>query len=262
MDAGSDTLRATAFVAILLLMLAAERMVPKRRQRMPPWPRLGTNLGIVAIDTLAVRLLLPVTVVGAATWSEQQPWGLFNQVQAPFLVEFIFTILLLDLAIYGQHVAAHLLPWFWRIHRVHHADPQFDTTTGVRFHPVEILISTLYKISLVVGMGFDPLAVIAFEIMLNGTALFNHANLALPRRLDGILRLLIVTPDVHRVHHSRIPAETNSNYGFNLTLWDRLFHTWTPQPEKGHFDMDIGLTQYDDARPTRLGWCLKLPFVK
>lgn len=209
-----------------------------------------------------MRLLLPLTVVGTAVWAAQQSWGLFNQVQLPPALELVAALLILDLAIYLQHRAAHHFNWFWRIHRVHHADPRFDTTTGIRFHPLEIIISTVYKMLLVVLLGPSAIAVLIFEIVLNGTSLFTHTNVALPRKLDAVLRLLIVTPDVHRVHHSHLSPETNSNFGFNLTVWDRLFHTWKEQPDRGHAAMDIGLPEYSGDRPTHLGWCLWLPFTK
>ncbi len=262
MEGEFNALRSGMFAGILLLMLVIERIWPKRRQIVPAWPRLSTNLGLIVIDTLVVRLLLPLTVVGTAVWAAQQSWGLFNQVQLPPALELVAALLILDLAIYLQHRAAHHFTWFWRIHRVHHADPRFDTTTGIRFHPLEIIISTVYKMLLVVLLGPSAIAVLIFEIVLNGTSLFTHTNVALPRRLDAVLRLVIVTPDVHRVHHSHLTAETNSNFGFNLTVWDRLFSTWKEQPDRGHAAMDIGLPEYSDNMPTHLGWCLWLPFTK
>ncbi|MDE0096536.1 MAG: sterol desaturase family protein [Gammaproteobacteria bacterium] len=262
MEGEFNALRSGMFAGILLLMLVIERVWPKRRQIVPTWPRLSTNLGLIVIDTLLVRLLLPLTVVGTAVWAAQQSWGLFNQVQLPPALELVAALLILDLAIYLQHRAAHHFTWFWRIHRVHHADPRFDTTTGIRFHPLEIIISTVYKMLLVVLLGPSAIAVLIFEIVLNGTSLFTHTNVALPRKLDAVLRLLIVTPDVHRVHHSHLSPETNSNFGFNLTVWDRLFHTWKEQPDRGHAAMDIGLPEYAGDRPTHLGWCLWLPFTK
>lgn len=261
MDGEFNALRSGMFAGILVLMLVVERIWPRRQQTVPAWPRLGTNLGLIVIDTLVVRLLLPLTIVGMALWTEQRSWGLFNQLPLHPALELVAALLLLDLAIYLQHRAAHYFTWFWRIHRVHHADPRFDATTGIRFHPLEIIISTVYKMLLVVLLGPTAVAVLVFEIVLNGTSLFSHTNLALPRRLDAVLRLLIVTPDVHRVHHSHLSRETNSNFGFNLTLWDRLFRTWKEQPEKGHGAMDVGLPDYAGESPTRLAWCLRLPFT-
>ncbi len=262
MDEEFNTIRVGIFIGILLWLLMVERIWPRRHQVVSTWPRLGTNLGLIIIDTLVVRLALPLTVIGLAHWTEQRSWGMFNQWMLPDALELVIALLLLDLGLYLQHRAAHHFVWFWRIHRVHHADPRFDTTTGVRFHPFEILLSTLYKMLLVMLIGPSVMAVVVFEILLNTTSLFNHSNLAIPRKLDAILRLLIVTPDVHRIHHSQRSNETDSNFGFNLTIWDRLFRTWQEQPVKGHRSMDIGLPNYPGDAPTRLMWCLRLPFSR
>ncbi len=262
MNGEFDALRTGLFVGILLLLLLAERIWPKRHQTLPAWPRMGTNLGLIIVDTLIVRLLLPLTVIGFSLWTERQSWGIFHQLSLPMILEWIAALLLLDFAMYLQHRAAHHFQWFWRIHRVHHADPQFDTTTGVRFHPLEILLSTIYKMLLVAILGPSVIAVVLFEIILNATSLFTHANLAVTDPLDRKLRLLIVTPDVHRIHHSHLPNETDRNFGFNLTIWDRVFGTWQEQPEKAHQHMDIGLPEYTGKTPIHLAWCLKLPFSR
>ena len=260
MENDFSVLRASVFFGVLITMLSLERLWPRRARSLPAWPRLGTNLGLIFIDTLVVRLALPLGVIGVAAIATANGWGLFALLPLPPWLEFIASLLLLDLGIYAQHFAVHRFGWLWRIHRVHHADPDFDTTTGIRFHPLEILLSTLYKCALEICIGPTASAVLTFEVILNATALFNHANLALPRRLDVLLRLFLVTPDVHRVHHSCIPSETHSNFGFNLTLWDRLFGTWNEQPAQGHSNMEIGLPEYRNRSPARLAWCLKLPF--
>lgn len=186
-------------------------------------------------------------------------WGLFNQLNWPIWVEIVLSILLLDFAIWAQHLITHKVPLFWRFHRVHHADRDMDVTTAVRFHPVEILASMLLKIGLVYLLGPQALAVLLFEVLLNGTALFNHANISLPRAVDRIVRLVLVTPDMHRVHHSVLRAEHDSNFGFALSIWDRIFGTYVSQPAGGHDGMKVGL-QWQDERPARLGWALWLPF--
>jgi len=188
--------------------------------------------------------------------------GLLNQVAWPEWFKVVMALLVLDLAIWAQHLASHKIPLFWRLHQVHHADRDIDVTTAVRFHPVEIALSMLWKIVVVVVLGASPLAVFLFEVILNACAMFNHANIALPRTLDRVLRLLIVTPDMHRVHHSVLRSEHNRNYGFNLSLWDRLFRTYLAQPQAGHQDMTIGLDPYQTEAPTRFAWSLALPFRK
>ncbi len=216
---------------------------------------------VIASVTL-LWLVLPLSALGMAGLATERGWGLFNHLDIPPALEFVAGFLLLDLGIYLQHVATHHVPLLWRLHRMHHCDPEFDTTTGVRFHPLEILLSMLYKFALIATLGITWPVVLAFEIVLNSTALFNHGNLAIPTRIDAILRWVVVTPDVHRVHHSTLPRETNSNFGFNLTLWDRLFGTWTDQPNLGHEAMHIGLDAFPGDSPTRFWWCLRLPFSR
>ncbi len=223
-----------------------------------------TNWGIVIVDTLTIRALaiaMPLLAVGAAIDADAKGWGLFNALSLPLWLEIALTILILDFLIWGQHVITHKIPLLWRLHQVHHADPDFDVTTAIRFHPLEIALSMILKIGAVYALGPAALAVILFEILLNGMAMFNHANLRLPLRLDAALRRIIVTPDMHRVHHSVHRAEHDTNYGFSLSIWDQLFGTYRPQPDGGHEGMKVGL-QWQDARPTRLAWSLLLPFRK
>jgi len=252
-------LRLIVFFMILLLMMAAESLAPRRLLRFGR-KRWLANLGIVAIDIMIVRLLLPGSAIGAALWADTQDFGLFNQLAWSASMEIIAAVILLDLIIYGQHVLFHAIPILWRLHMVHHADRDIDVTTGLRFHPIEIILSMLIKITVIALLGAPVLAVIFFEIVLNGMAMFNHANVQLPKRLDRLLRLLVITPDVHRVHHSIIKSETNSNYGFNLSAWDRLFGTYRAQPENGHQGMTIGLEHLQKAPTHKLGFMLRLPF--
>lgn len=252
--------RFAAFAGVLLAMALAEALLPRRERERPRTGRWVTNLGIVVIDGLAVRLVFPVAAIGVAMIAAERGWGLFNVTNWPGWLEGLIAFVLLDLAIYGQHVAAHKVPVLWRLHRVHHADPEFDTTTGIRFHPVEIVLSMVWKMAVVLVLGAPALAVFFFEVVLNATSLFNHANLKLPAWLDRVLRAVIVTPDMHRVHHSQIYRETDSNYGFNFSFWDRLFRTYRPQPEAGHEAMKIGLGDYPGEAPTRLWYALMIPF--
>lgn len=257
-------LRFSVFAGILLVMALIELAIPRRKLGAPKARRWLTNFSIVAIDTLVVRLMgmlaVPLIAVATAMYAEQQGWGLFNALSWPLWLEFILALLILDLAIWFQHYVSHKVPLFWQLHQVHHADVDIDVSTAIRFHPIEIALSMLWKIALVLVFGPTAIAIVVFEVILNGCALFNHANIALPSRLDRLLRLVIVTPDMHRVHHSVIRSEHDSNYGFNLSVWDRLFGTYTAQPEKGHEGMTVGLDDYQTSSPTRLFWSLALPF--
>ncbi len=201
-----------------------------------------------------------VTAVGAAVWAAQNGWGILNRVELAPALSVIIALIVLDLAIYFQHWAVHKIPLLWRFHRIHHADRDFDVTTALRFHPVEIVFSMLYKCAWVLVLGPTVWAVVIFEIVLNGTAMFNHANLKLPLSVDRVLRVFIVTPDMHRVHHSIVPNETHSNFGFNLSVWDRLFRTYRAQPDAGHRDMVIGLPDHQNSDPVGLSWTLFSPF--
>lgn len=237
-------IRAAAFAATLAACAALEWLRPRRRSTAPRWPRWRVNLGLVAIDTLAVRLAFPFLAVGTALAVEDAGFGLLNWLALPAAWEIVLAILLLDLAIYLQHRLMHALPTMWRLHRVHHSDLEFDLTTGVRFHPVEMAVSMAIKMAVVALLGPAAAAVVLFEVLLNATSLFNHSNLRVPAAVEPWLRLLLVTPDVHRVHHSPHPAETDSNFGFNFPWWDRLFGTYRAQPRDGHEGMRIGLDAF------------------
>lgn len=219
-----------------------------------------TNVGMLVISSVALRVLFPAAAVGTALWAESLEIGVFNQFDFPLWLAALISIIVLDFAVWLEHLLSHKIPILWRIHRMHHADTGFDVTTALRFHPLEIVLSMLWKAAIVVALGAPAWSVLIFELVLNGAAMFNHANISLPVRIDRIVRLLVVTPDMHRVHHSTDRRETDSNYGFNLAIWDRIFATYTDQPAKGHQDMDIGLADYRDCAPTRLGWSLLLPF--
>ena len=257
-------LRLSVFLGLFALFAALETLAPRRRRQQPRSHRWRTNLSLVVLDTLALRALavaLPFLAVGAAIDAGRMGWGLFNHLTMPIWAETLLAILFLDFAIWVQHLISHKVPLFWRFHRVHHADRDFDVTTALRFHPVEILASMLFKIGLVYLLGPPAVAVVLFEVILNGTAMFNHANLRLPLWLDRLLRLALVTPDMHRVHHSINRHEHDSNYGFALSVWDRIFRTYRPMPAAGHETMVVGL-EWQDDKPSQLGWTLMLPFRK
>jgi sterol desaturase/sphingolipid hydroxylase (fatty acid hydroxylase superfamily) len=257
-------IRLAVFLGMFLVMALIELGWPKRALSVSKGRRWVTNLGISATGTVLLRLMamlaVPVAAVAAAFYAQAHQIGILNNVAWLEWIKIVVALLVLDLAIWVQHLASHKVPLFWRLHQVHHADRDIDVTTAVRFHPVEIGLSMLWKIVVVVPLGASPLAVFLFEVILNACAMFNHANIAMPARLDGLLRLLVVTPDMHRVHHSVLRREHNTNYGFNLSLWDRLFHTYTAQPEAGHQGMTIGLPPYQSEAPTKFGWSLLLPF--
>lgn len=256
-------LRLTVFIIVLLALAALELFSPRRSLIAPKARRWLTNLSIVAIGSLLVRAMaavaVPLVAVAAAIFAARNGIGLFNLVAWPAWLEVAVALIVLDLAIWVQHWASHKVPLFWRLHRMHHADRDVDVTTALRFHPFEIALSMLWKIVCVLALGASPVAVILFEVILNGCAMFNHANLKLPAALDRILRLVLVTPDMHRVHHSVLRREHDSNYGFNLSLWDRVFGTYVPQPRDGHEAMQLGLPEYQSDGPTRLWWSLRLP---
>lgn len=253
-------IRLGAFAAVLLLLAAVELLAPRRRLSVGRLRRWPGNLGLVALDTLLVRILFPVAAVGAALHAEQRGWGLFNLVQMSAWIEIALAVILLDMIIYGQHVLFHSVPWLWRVHRVHHADLEFDVTTGLRFHPVEIFLSMGIKVAAVMLLGAAALAVLIFELLLNATSMWSHSNLRLPDWADRLLRLMLVTPDMHRTHHSVVPRETHSNFGFNLACWDRLFGTYRERPEAGHEGMAVGIPEFRSARELRLDRMLLMPF--
>ena len=246
--ANEQLVRIAFFLGVLAVMAAWEVGAPRRRREIPRLLRWTNNLGVVAVDTILVRLTFPVVAVGLAIMAEERGWGLFNVLEAPAWIAFAVSLLALDLAIYLQHVMFHAVPALWRLHRMHHADLEFDVTTGLRFHPVEILLSMGIKLAVVAVLGPPAVAVLVFEILLNGTAMFNHGNVRIPLGLDRVLRWLVVTPDMHRVHHSIHPSETNSNFGFNLPWWDRLLGTYRAQPREGHEGMTIGIEQFRTSR--------------
>jgi sterol desaturase/sphingolipid hydroxylase (fatty acid hydroxylase superfamily) len=213
----------------------------------------------VVVDTLALRLLFPTAAVGLALAGEARGWGLLNNVALPSALKVLAAVVLLDLAIYLQHVLFHAVPTLWRLHRMHHADLEFDVTTGVRFHPVEIVLSMGIKLAVVAALGAPAIGVLLFEVLLNATSMFSHGNVGLPEGLDRVLRRVLVTPEMHRVHHSVVPRETNSNFGFNLSVWDRLFGTYRPQPAAGHEAMTIGIEAFRDPSELRLDRMLLQP---
>ncbi|HEY2981975.1 MAG TPA: sterol desaturase family protein [Anaerolineales bacterium] len=258
--ASEPIVRLAAFAGIFALIAVWEVLAPRRFQTMGRLRRWPANLGIVVINTLLVRLAFPVAAVGVALSAEAHGWGLFAVLEAPAWLAIPASVLLLDLAIYLQHVLFHAVPVLWRLHRMHHADLEFDVTTGARFHPIEILLSMAIKLGIVAALGAPAIAVLLFEMLLNGTSMFNHGNVRLTARLDRALRWLVVTPDMHRVHHSVVPRETNSNFGFNLPWWDRLFGTYRAQPAAGHEGMTIGIEQFRDPGELRLDRMLLQPF--
>jgi sterol desaturase/sphingolipid hydroxylase (fatty acid hydroxylase superfamily) len=256
-------IRLTAFLAIFATMALWEFVMPCRKQRFTRSQRWLGNIGIVVLNTLLLRLLFPAAAVGMAVFATNSGWGMLNTLAMPPWLSIIIAVLVLDMVIYLQHVMVHAVPILWRLHKVHHADPDYDLTTGARFHPIEIILSMLIKIATIAALGPPVVAVVIFEVLLNGMAMFNHANITLPSRVDGILRRIIVTPDMHRVHHSVDPAEMNSNFGFNLSLWDRLMGTYRHHPRLGQQAMDIGIASLRDPQiTTRLTGMLSIPFLK
>ncbi len=255
----ADTIRLAFFLGTFAVMATWEALSPRRRRafgRLRRWP---SNVGIVVLNSLLLKVVLPVAAIEFAARTSAEGWGLFGATELPFWAEFVLAVVILDFAIYLQHVMFHAVPALWRLHRMHHADLDFDVTTGARFHPVEILLSMIIKFAAIAALGPPAAAVLVFEILLNGTAMFNHANAKLPLALDRWLRWIVVTPDMHRVHHSVVPHETNSNFGFNLPWWDRLFGTYRDQPAAGHRDMTIGLNRFRDAGELRLDRLLLQP---
>jgi len=253
-------IRLAAFVGVLAGMAAWEVLAPRRPQEIGRGVRWPSNLGVVVLDTVCVRLLFPASAVGIALLAEARGWGLFHVLAVPAWAAIPIAVIVLDLAIYLQHVLFHAVPALWRLHRMHHADLEFDVTTGVRFHPIEILISMIIKVGVVAVLGAPALGVLVFEVLLNATSLFNHGNIRLPARLDRALRRIVVTPEMHRVHHSIVQCETNSNFGFNFPWWDRLFGTYRAQPAAGHEAMTLGIEQFRDPDELRFDRMLLQPF--
>ena len=258
------TIRLTVFLGLFILFAGLEALLPRKRRTDKLPVRWLTNWILVVSGSLTVNLMakvLPFIAVGAAIDAANKGWGLFNVIDLPVWIEVVLAIAILDFAIWFQHLITHKIPILWRFHRVHHADRDIDVTTALRFHPVEIGFSMLLKIGLVYILGPSALAVILFEIILNGTAMFNHANIRLPLGLDALLRRILVTPDMHRVHHSIHRDEHDSNYGFSLSIWDRIFGTYIPQPKDGHDAMTIGL-EWQNDKPRNVIWALALPFFR
>jgi len=249
-----------AFAGILAVMVLWEWLSPRRHQEIGWARRWPSNLGIVALNTVVVRLVFPAAAVGTALLAEARGWGLFQVLEAPAWVAIAASVILLDLAIYLQHVLFHAVPVLWRLHRMHHADLEFDVTTGLRFHPIEILLSMGIKLEVDTALVMPAVSVLVFEVLLNATSMFNHGNVRLPARIDRVLRWIVVTSEMHRVHHSIVPRETNSNFGFNLPWWDRLFGTYRAQPATGHEAMTIGIAQFRDPSELRLDRMLIQPF--
>ncbi len=261
MTTGEETVyRLAPFAAVFLALALWEALAPRRKLLGSRPKRWFANLTLATANSLLVRLLIPLSAVSLAAWWQEQGWGLLPLLQWPAWVSFLLALVALDLAIYFQHRLFHAVPLLWRLHLVHHADLDFDVTTGLRFHTVEILLSALIKLGAVAALGPSPWAVLVFEVLLNCTSMFNHSNIQLPAPLDRLLRAIVVTPEMHRVHHSSIPQETNSNFGFNLPWWDFLFRTYRDQPALGHTEMEIGLSHLRDERQTeRLDRMLLLP---
>ncbi|MBK9244765.1 MAG: sterol desaturase family protein [Burkholderiales bacterium] len=252
-------LRLGAFAGVFVLVALWEALAPRRRRRFSRAQRWPHNLGLVALNAVVLRLLAPGAALAVALAAEDGRWGLLNLPALPAWIRVVLALLLLDLAIYLQHRLFHAVPALWRLHRVHHADPDYDVTTGLRFHPIEIGLSLAVKCAVIAAIGAPVLAVLAFEIVLNAAAMFNHANGRLPSAIDRWLRWLVVTPDMHRVHHSAILRETNSNFGFNLPWWDRLFGTYRAQPAAGHAAMRIGVAGLQGAGELNLARLLAQP---
>lgn len=251
--------RLGAFGLVFLAMATWEAAVPARSRRLGRASRWGANLGLALTNTLLARVALPVTAFALAAVGMEEGWGLFNRVDLPAWAEVALAVVALDLVVYFQHVLFHAVPVLARLHAVHHADPDFDLTTGIRFHPLEIVLSALIKLAAVAALGASPLAVLLFEVLLNATAMFNHANASLPARMERWVRPVLVTPDMHRIHHSVLEAERNSNYGFCLSAWDRLFGTYTPAARG---ELDIGLADWrDPAVVATLSGAVGMPFL-
>ena len=256
-----QSIRLSVFAGVLLLVALWEIIAPRRPLRDNKLRRWFANLALVIIGTISVRALFPILPVALAQIAGTRGWGLFNTLQTALWLKILLSFIILDFIIYLQHLLFHFNPILWRLHRMHHTDLDLDVTSGNRFHPLEIIISMLIKMAAIIILGAPAQAVLAFEVVLNACAMFNHGNIKLPAALDRLLRLFIVTPDMHRVHHSVVVRETNSNFGFNLPWWDRICGTYRPQPEKGHVDMTIGLKEYRDPEKLTLLRLLVQPFT-
>jgi len=260
--ANEPAIRLGFFFGVFAAMALWEVLAPRRALTVSKARRWGSNIGLVVLNTVVLRLLFPAAAVGMAAFAAERGWGVFNYVEAPFWLAVVASVVVLDFFIWLQHVMVHAVPALWRLHRVHHADLDFDVTTGARFHPLEIILSMLIKFAVVALLGPPLVAVVIFEVLLNATSMFNHGNVRIPESVDRVLRLFVVTPDMHRVHHSWNDDETNSNFGFNLPWWDRLFGTYLAQPRDGHQGMTVGIHTYrDPGQVDRLPGMLWLPFI-
>lgn len=253
-------IRLGCFVGVLLLCTLWENVLPRKVLTVSRAFRWVNNLSLVALNSVVIALVMPIAAFQAAVIASEHQWGLFQLLSFPDWLNVLLSIVLLDFIIYVQHVIFHRVPVLWKLHRMHHADLDIDVTTGARFHPIEILISMVIKIAAVFMLGVSPIAIVMFEIILNASAMFNHSNAKLALPVDAWLRKAIVTPDMHRVHHSVIPRETHSNFGFFLSVWDRMFSTYRAQPELGHEHVVIGLPDIRDKQEQRLDKLLTQPF--
>ena len=254
-------IRLGAFLGIFILMAVWEVVTPRPILSTSKRFRWVNNLAILSLNPISLHLIFPILPISLAMIAEQRLWGLLNQTDLSYGFEIITGLFVLDFILYIQHALFHAFPTLWRLHMVHHTDLDFDVTTGVRFHPIEIILSMGIKLTAVIALGPSPLAVLIFEVVLNGTSMFNHSNIYLPSKVDRMLRLFVVTPEMHRVHHSVIIQETNSNFGFSFPWWDRMFGTYRPQPSKGHLDMVIGLAQYREPKHLNLWQLIIMPFT-
>lgn len=256
----NNLLRFTVFLGVLLICMLVETLAPKRTLTQPRWYRWINNLTLVGFNSFILQITLPLLAFEASIWAQNNNLGLFNFIDLPLWMMVLASLLLMDMIIYWQHRLFHTLPLLWSLHKTHHSDQDIDVTTGARFHPIEIWLSMLIKMATVVALGVPPLAVIAFEVILNASAMFNHSNMRIPYPLDSLIRKILVTPDMHRVHHSTIRNETDSNYGFCLSVWDRLFNSYIEQPKFGHSNMNIGIKQFRQPKEQRLDKILTQPF--
>lgn len=254
-------IRLTVFFAVLIIIALWEIFLPRRKRVASKATRWLNNLGLVALNGAMLRFVFPVLAVGIAILAEQRGWGLFYQFRIPSVAVMFVSVVLLDFLIYVQHLIFHKVSLFWRLHRMHHIDPDLDVTSGARFHPIEIALSMLIKMGFVILLGIPPEAVLIFEILLNASAMFNHGNINLPLSIDSILRWFVVTPDMHRIHHSIFREETDSNFGFFLSWWDRIFGTYTENPKSGQLDMVIGIGQFTEEKYLTLPWLMVVPFL-
>lgn len=254
--------RLAIFIGVLAVMILWEVIAPRRQILISRWQRWSANFALSILSMLLMRITIATAALWAANTAMANNWGLLHLVDLPVVLSFVISLVLLDLAIYGQHRASHQWKWLWRLHKVHHTDLDFDVTTAIRFHPIEIFISMAYKVICILIIGVNPIAVLMFEIILSSCALFNHSNIRIPLEIDKVIRLLLVTPDMHRVHHSVIQTETDSNYGFSISIWDRLFRSYIAQPQQGHIDMKIGLTEYQHREDVGVSKLLSMPFKR